>query len=422
MRFTVGYYLTIKRWSGTDQRVALETLASVFRCSPEKANEVLRGILAGQPWRFEHSISNQQAPLAKTHLGSFGFVVELSPTGQHEKHSAPAAAKTSPTKTVKEPVIEKPASPATSLNMGFHGDGFDFFKIQLTNILLIIATLGIYSFWAKIKTRQFLYANTSLGSDRFVYHGTAKELFKGQTKFIGLILLAGFIMGLVADSAPPMIAEALSLVSYIIFSLAIPVLMVGAIRYRLARTSLRGIRFSFRGQYRPAIILYLKGILLTVLTLGCYYPFFMIQVRDFVCKNSYYGHMPFTFNGEGKDVFRQFLLTVLLTIPTLGIYWFWYKAYMQSYIWSHTGIGAAQFRFTATGADWFKLNLVNLLLLAVTLGIATPWIIVRNHKFIADHLTLEGTANLDQSIQEMKNSGALGDVALDDLDIAIDAF
>jgi uncharacterized membrane protein YjgN (DUF898 family) len=132
--------------------------------------------------------------------------------------------------------------------------------------------------------------------------------------------------------------------------------------------------------------------------------------------------MPFTFNGKGADIFRQFIRMVLLFIPTLGIYSFWYKAYLQSYIWSHTGIGGARFRFSATGTEWFKLNLVNVLLLIVTFGIATPWVIVRSHMFIADHLTLEGGANLDQAIQEMKNSGALGDVALDDLDISLDAF
>lgn len=432
----MGYYLTIKRWSGSDQALALEILARVFRFGPERANTVLRNALAGQPWRFEHAISDQQAPLAKSHLENHGFVVELSPMGEPARPASPAIAKPAPVpaypakieksvriKKVEAPVVEEPpADPASALNMGFHGDGFEFFKIQLTNLLLIIATFGIYSFWAKTKTRQYLYNSTSLGRDRFVYHGTAKELFKGQIKFVGLILVAGLLTGWLADSAPSLISGILNIISYIILSLIVPVLMVGAIKYRMARTSFRGIRFSFRGQLKPAIILYVKGIVLTGLTLGLYFPFFMIQVREFICQNSYFGNMPFTFNGKGADVFRQFIRMVLLFIPTLGIYSFWYRAYLQSYIWSHTGIGGARFRFTATGAEWFKLNLVNLLLLVVTFGIATPWVIVRNHMFIADHLTLEGGANLDQAVQEMKNSGALGDVALDDLDISLDAF
>ena len=93
---------------------------------------------------------------------------------------------------------------------------------------------------------------------------------------------------------------------------------------------------------------------------------------------------------------------------------------MQRYRWSHTRFGNAHFRFTATGGELFVLNLVNVLLLVFTVGLSYPWVVVRNQKFFTAHLTLEGDVDMDSVVQEMKESGAVGEEALDAFDIPVD--
>ena len=111
---------------------------------------------------------------------------------------------------------------------------------------------------------------------------------------------------------------------------------------------------------------------------------------------------------------------MLLLFPTMGLYTFWYKAYIARYTWSHTHFAGGTFRFTATGWETFKLNFTNLLLLVVTLGMGYSWVIVRSRRFVADHLCLTGKVNLDQVVQEIKQSGTLGEGALEAFDVPLD--
>jgi uncharacterized membrane protein YjgN (DUF898 family) len=166
--------------------------------------------------------------------------------------------------------------------------------------------------------------------------------------------------------------------------------------------------------------LYFKGYLLTLLTLGFYWPYFKNNTEAFWRENSYFGDKKFIYTGEGKEIFGRSVGALILSVLTLGVYWFWFNAYLQRYFWAHTQIGGGTFKFTATGGQWFGLWITNLLLVVVSLGLAFPWVVIRTRKFIADHLFLEGHVNLDKVVQDMKVSGALGEEALDAFDIPLD--
>src|SRR5918999_4430018 len=71
----------------------------------------------------------------------------------------------------------------------YHGEGWALFGLLIVNALLTIVTLGIYSFWAKNKVREFHYSHTELDGDRFAYHGTGGELFSGALKAFGIMIL-----------------------------------------------------------------------------------------------------------------------------------------------------------------------------------------------------------------------------------------
>ena len=200
----------------------------------------------------------------------------------------------------------------------------------------------------------------------------------------------------------------------------IPFVMVGAWRYRLSRTSWRGIRFSFRGEGRQALSIYFKGYLAVPLTLGLYWPYFKMETENFWRENSWFGDVQMRFSGKGKDFLKKFIFALILTPLTLGFYLFWFQADLSRYLWSHTHIGGATFNFPIKGRDYFNLKIGNFFIIILSLGLGYSWVVVRNRKFISDNLTLAGTVELNRVVQEMKDSGAFGEEGMDMIDVPID--
>src|SRR5262249_58412699 len=88
-----------------------------------------------------------------------------------------------------------------------------------------------------------------------------------------------------------------------LFFVFFPIAMVGARRYRLSRSSWRGIRFSFRGRVWELIKIFILGSFLTGVTLGFYYPFFLVTRQAFMVSPSYFGSERFGFTGRCPDRF-----------------------------------------------------------------------------------------------------------------------
>ncbi len=301
-------------------------------------------------------------------------------------------------------------NPPETRQLSFHGAGGSLFGIHIVNVFLTMLTLGIYYFWAKVRVRRYLFSQTAVGGDRFAYHGTGKELLVGFLKAVTLIGVPFFLVRLGLDvMARGPIARAVSAsVSYLAILVFLAFASVGARRYRLSRTSWRGIRFAFRGPLVDFVKLFVAGSLLSTITLGLYYPFFDARRHGFLVSHSYFGSQRFAFDGRGKDLFGRFLLAVGLSIPTLGLCWLWYLARKQRYFWDHTSCGAARFRCAVTGGRLLALRLGNALLLVLTLGFAWPWVVVRNARFACRYLVLTGSldsAGVRQETQEVSTTG-----------------
>ena len=88
---------------------------------------------------------------------------------------------------LKDAEINKEITSGEVRALKFHGRGYDLFSIFIINVLLIIATLGVYYFWGKVKIKRYLYSQLEFDGDRFTFHGKGKELFIGG--IIGLLLL-----------------------------------------------------------------------------------------------------------------------------------------------------------------------------------------------------------------------------------------
>jgi len=310
----------------------------------------------------------------------------------------------------------------------FNGSGGTLFGMQIVNLLLTALTVGIYYFWGKTRIRHYAHGQMEFDGDVFGYHGTGRELLFGWLKAIFLlaVLFAGAaVLGsLTIGQGPGMPATApaemlINLLTFAILAVLMPIVTVGSRRYRLSRTSWRGIRFSFRGRVVEFMKIFIIGSLLTLVTLGLYYPFFYNNMWSYLINNTSFGTKRFTFDGKGADLFRRYVLALILSVITLGIYWPWFAAERNRYYWGHTTFGAARFRSTMSGRPLFGLWLGDLLLLVFTLGLALPWVAVRNIRFLCANLSLEGPLDMTAIQDEAAAASPVGEEMADFLGLDI---
>lgn len=127
----------------------------------------------------------------------------------------------------------------------FKGKGGEFFGIWIVNVLLTIITLGIYSAWAKVRTKRYFYGNTYVDSDNFEYHAEPMQILKGR-----LVAVAVLVIWAVANAFFPAASAALLLVFYI----ALPWLLWSNARFDAAMTSYRNVHFSFDSSLKDAYV------------------------------------------------------------------------------------------------------------------------------------------------------------------------
>lgn len=69
----------INSWAGDDQVGATEKMARMFRMDPEEASAIVDNLSNGNPWQFDHEVSDRQSQVAKPYLQSLRFEVESIP-------------------------------------------------------------------------------------------------------------------------------------------------------------------------------------------------------------------------------------------------------------------------------------------------------------------------------------------------------
>ena len=127
--------------------------------------------------------------------------------------------------------------------MRFTGIGSEYFRIWVVNMLLTLLTLGIYSAWAKVRKSRYFLQNTQLDGHAFDYHGDPKAILLGRVVALVLLLCYSFAFD---------VSRAAGVVMVLVMCAIGPWLFMRAQRFRLANTSLRGLRFGFDAQPREA--------------------------------------------------------------------------------------------------------------------------------------------------------------------------
>ncbi|KJY85748.1 membrane protein [Vibrio neptunius] len=133
----------------------------------------------------------------------------------------------------------------TTNPINFKGKGGEFFGIWIVNVLLSIITLGIYSAWAKVRTKRYFYGNTYVDNDNFEYHAVPMQILKGR-----LVAVAVLVIWAVANAFFPVVSAVLLLAFYI----ALPWLLWSNARFDAAMTSYRNVHFSFDSSLKDAYV------------------------------------------------------------------------------------------------------------------------------------------------------------------------
>ncbi len=134
------------------------------------------------------------------------------------------------------------------LSIQFTGSGSEYFRIWIVNLLLILVTLSLYFPWAKARRLRYFHGNTLVGGSPLGFHGNPRQMFKGY-------LLIGVLF--VLYSAAGQFSAVAGAIALVIVAAIAPALLRASLQFRLANTSWRGLRFSFKGSladaYRTAL-------------------------------------------------------------------------------------------------------------------------------------------------------------------------
>ncbi len=302
------------------------------------------------------------------------------------------------------------------------GKGSEFGIIYFKNIILTILSLGLYYPWAKVEMLKYHYQSSELDKTRFSFHATGKEVFKGFIKiYVIIIILYAFLIYATQTGNGTVMFSAIG-IFYLFFIFIIPFAIHGAIRYRASRSSWKGIHFKYLGDRMELFWLFIKGILLTIVTLGIYGSWFQVDVRKYILSHLSFGDLSFDFKGKGGDLLWINLKFIFLFYITIGIYGFWYyKNLMQFYV-DNTTITqngkSVNFKFNMKAGDIFELVIINFFLIFFTFGLATPWVAVRTLKFIFRFIEIEEGLDTEiiQQVSYDNYKDASGDDFLDFLD------
>ncbi|MDP4832313.1 MAG: YjgN family protein, partial [Rickettsiaceae bacterium] len=228
------------------------------------------------------------------------------------------------------------------------------FGIWILNFFLSIITIGIYSFWGKTKMRKYIANSFSLLGDRFEYNGTGGELFRGFLKALPIIIIV-YMPFIIWDQEE----DSWVILMFIPILCLVYMAIYAALRYRLSRTTWRGIRGKLTGS---AFCFAKKNMIrqfLNIITLGLLIPSSDIKIYKYIAENMHFGNTPVKFDGNAKSLFGINLITLLLAIPTVGLSRIWYSAALTRYTYGHTTINNLRFKANYTGSSLLALHIVN---------------------------------------------------------------
>jgi uncharacterized membrane protein YjgN (DUF898 family) len=336
-----------------------------------------------------------------------------------------------------EALAAEEAAPQT-VRFQFHGDGREFFRIWIVNLVLTLLTLGIYSAWAKVRTKRYFYGNTELAGDRFDYLASPIAILKGRiiaVAFLGIYTLVSYF------------AATFSFVLFILLMLVMPFVVMRAIRFNAIMSSWRGVRFGFSGELLGACKTILLWPLFGIVTFGFGMPYAWHKQNQYLYNNYTYGQTGASTSATASDFYAVlfmvmfasmaggFVFFVLALIPSesiallilagvgyLSFYVLIYVVFQSAYfcaVYNNVHIKGNRLQTDVTITGLFAVVLPNTIFTILTLGLYYPWAAVRLARYMQAHLWIEAVDLDDFVAAERAKESALGDEIGEAFDLGI---
>ncbi len=327
----------------------------------------------------------------------------------------------------KEPLDSTSSSNQEStLGFEFRGDGWEYFKIWIVNVLLTIITIGLYSPWAKVRNKRYFYSNLFLNNQSFRYLADPFSIFKSRLIAIGALIVYTFVY-----FTYPIVGLALGLLLII----SIPYFINKSIEFNHRMSAYNNIQFRFKGSYFGAVMVLLVWPLLGLLTLGMLYPLAWLKMNQYIVNNSSYGTSKFNFTATAGDYYKIFFICLGTLIPVGGIafaimtfatgYSFigavligvayvgtivYFMVSTANLFYSSLMLDPHSFQSELTIMGMLKVMLINLFFTIITLGLYFPAAQVRMTKYISSCIAMNAHGSLDSFVAaEKENVSALGE-------------
>jgi len=352
-----------------------------------------------------------------------------------------------------ELVREVPAT-GRRLRLEFTGTAGEYFRIWIVNTFLTLITLGIYAAWAKVRTRRYFYANTTLDGHPFDYTANPVAILKGH-----LIVGAGVALYLISGAVSPI----LTLVVIGVFGIVFPFLVYKSLRFFAQNTVYRNIRLRFMGTAGESYRVYLLFHLLLPLTLGLIFPYIAFRKKNYFFGNLAYGTTLNRFRGKAGEFYRVYIFTGLaalgvvmimsivsaiiiplvlsgpgvfksnMAVPVVmfavmylmmaagGVFLqqFFYT-WHTNYCFGNSSLGELRFKSALRPAKLFRLHLSNIFAIILSFGLLIPWAKVRRIRYITDNISVFASEDLDGFVSAAsEGESAYGDVATDFFDLEV---
>lgn len=320
----------------------------------------------------------------------------------------------------------------------FSGQGAEYFRIWIVNIVLTIMTLGIYSAWAKVRNKQYFYANTQLDGASFNYQAVPLQILKGR-----LIAFTFFVVYIVTTSLFP----ATGVIFGLLFIVLFPWLVVKSLTFNAFYSEYRNVRFGFDGQYSEAFKVYILWPILGLVTLSLLMPYAIYKQQCFLVRNMRYGDTAFEFEPQASAYYKIALamvgivlmtsfgvfllvtllnreaagiLTMLLTVMMYLTLFVFFTVKTTNLRFNHATLSSHAFSANYTTASYMWLVLSNTVAIVLTIGLFIPWAKVRVASYKAEHTKMLVDGDLNQfSSAVSQRVGPLGEGVSDVFDMDV---
>ena len=208
----------------------------------------------------------------------------------------------------------------------FDGKFGQFLGMFLKGIVLSIITIGIYIPWFTENIYDFFAENTSYKSNRFQFLGKGVQLLKiALLYYILPLIIVSIVIGILMGHGTEHALLKNTVTQITTLFIAIPFMYL---RYKwMVNVKYKDYLIQWDTDFWSSCKAILFQVFLTIITIGIYYPLALVKIYKYFAEKtkavSDARTKKFGYDIEVQDDFLFMWGQLLLTIITLGIYYPW---------------------------------------------------------------------------------------------------